>query len=383
MGTSSTATQRALQEPAGSISVSLLQCCFETASQAILVVSEDGLVRMVNRRTETVFGYDRSELIGQRLELLLPSRNRKAHGIHRAAYLAEAHTRPMAARLDLAGRRKDGSEFPVEIGFSSVQTDEGRLALGLVSDITDRKRAADELGRVNAELVQSNAELEQFAVAASHDLKEPLRMITSYLDLLSRRYGSQLDAEAREFIRYAVDGAARMRSLIDDLLGLASLGRMTLNPQRENAEVAVSAAVANLDTTIRESGARITCAPLPELLADMGLLAHVFQNLIGNAIKFRSADAPRIHITAEKTAAGYKFSVRDNGIGIETGQQSRVFGIFERLHCADDYPGNGIGLTIAQRIVERHGGRIWVESKTGEGSTFHFLIPDSIPALSD
>jgi light-regulated signal transduction histidine kinase (bacteriophytochrome) len=264
-----------------------------------------------------------------------------------------------------------------------VQTEQGRLALGLVSDITERKRAVNEIGRVNAELLQSNAELEQFAWVVSHDLKQPLRIIASYLELLSRRHGSDLDAEASEFIRFAIEGSTQMRSLIDDLLNFATLSRAALNLQRANAETAVQAAAASQEVAILESGTQIACAPLPELLADMKLLAQVFRNLIENAIKFRSTDPPMIRITAEKTAEACEFSVQDNGIGIEPEQHSRVFGIFERLHCADEFPGNGIGLTIAQRIVERHGCRIWVESKIGEGSTFHFLIPNSIPALLD
>lgn len=353
-----------------------LRSYLEAASQGILAVSSDGLIQMVNRRMEEMFGYDRSELIGQPLEILLPERFHGRHVGLRAGYFADPRVRPMGVGFDLAGRRKDGTEFPVEIGLSPVETGKGRLALGLISDITERKRAAGELLRVNEELRGSNAQLEQFAYVASHDLQEPLRMVSSYLELLERRYRGQLDSQAQEFIHYAVDGAARMRGLIQDLLSFSRAGTAALKLHALQLAAVLQDVLENLQVAIEQSQAEVTADPLPEIVADSGLLALVFQNLIGNAIKFQKDRTPRVHVSAQRAAAEWIFSVRDNGIGIAPQHATRVFRIFERLHGLDQYPGSGVGLAISQRIVERHGGKIWLESVLGEGTTFFFSIPD-------
>jgi light-regulated signal transduction histidine kinase (bacteriophytochrome) len=268
---------------------------------------------------------------------------------------------------------------------TAPQQQDGGVELSRVDPELSRINA--ELLRINAELSctnvdlrRSNAELAQFAWMASHDLKDPLRTIASWLDLLNRRCGDQLGDEAKEFVRCASAGAARMRSLIDDLLGFACLGTHTLSLQQVNAEKAVTAALANLHAAICDSRAEIDCAVMPDVLVDALLLTNVFQNLIGNAVKFRGAETPRIWIAVEESAAGWVFSVRDNGIGIPQEHQNRVLAAFERVHSADEYPGNGIGLATVQRIVERHGGRVWLESTFGKGSTFYFLIPSRTPS---
>jgi light-regulated signal transduction histidine kinase (bacteriophytochrome) len=320
-------------------------------------------------------------LIGQSLQMLLPERYHDSHQAHHQGYFKAPRVRPMGMGMDLVGRRKDGSELPLEIGLGHVQTEAGPVALGLVVDITERKRIESELARVNTELTRSNAELAQFAYVASHDLQEPLRMITGYLQLLNKRYGTQLNQEASEFIGYAVDGALRMKNLIQDLLRLSRAGSQNLNLRAVETATLFQAAQANLEVAIQESGAEITADSLPVLVADAGLLTQVFQNLIGNALKFRRPEvAPRIHVSAREAAVGepsrgWIFSVRDNGIGIQPQHYDRIFRIFERLHGADAYEGSGVGLAITQRIVERHSGRLWVESNPGEGSTFFFSIP--------
>lgn len=348
----------------------------EAVAEGILLVSEEGTIHLANQRMEEMFGYSREEMLGQQLGMLIPERYRARHAAHREGYFAAPSVRAMGAGRDLTGRRKDGSEFPVEIGLSFVETDEGKLALGLVSDITERKRVESEFARINSELVRSNTELGQFAYVASHDLQEPLRMVTGYLQLLERRYKGQIDGEGTEFIRYAVEGALRMKRLIEDLLALSRAGTQKASFRPVEARALFDAACANLSVAISESKAEVTCDPLPRITADTGLLTQVFQNLIGNAIKFQKKDShPRIHASAQMTKEGWVFSIRDNGIGIEKRHIGRIFGIFERLHSADQYEGSGVGLAITQRILERHGGRIWVESKMGEGSTFFFLIP--------
>jgi PAS domain S-box-containing protein len=352
-----------------------LRSYFEAASQAILAVSPDGRIRLVNRRTEEMFGYERSELLDQELELLLPDRYRTSHVGRRAEYFAEPRVRAMGAGMNLAGRRKDGTEFPVEIGLGHVKTGEGVMAIGLVSDITNRKKRADELAQANEALRRSNAELEQFAHVASHDLQEPLRMITSYLAILERRYGGQIDDDAREFIHYAVDGATRMKVLIQDLLRFSRAGMQALDLRAVPAESILESALANLQVAIENRRAEITWDPLPPVFADPVLLTQLFQNLIGNAIKFQKDTPPVIHISSEKRGEEWIFRIRDNGIGIDAQHASRIFLIFERLHGIEEYPGSGIGLAISKKIAERHGGRIWFESTPGAGSTFYFSIP--------
>lgn len=348
----------------------------EAVAEGIVVVSRDGKIQIANRRVQEMFGYTREELIGQGMDILVPRRYRRSHVEQRKEYFAEPRIRAMGAGRDLTGCRKDGTEFPVEIGLSYVQTEQGMLALGLITDITERKRIESEITRINAELVRSNTELGHFAYVASHDLQEPLRMITGYLQLLERRYRDKLDSEAVQFIHYAVEGAVRMKRLIEDLLALSRAGTQTANFRPVDSQTLFETARTNLGVAIEESRAAVTAGPLPMIVADPGLLTQVFQNLIGNAIKFRRKDRPaHVHVTAQSSKDGYVFSITDDGIGIESRHLERIFGIFERLHSADQYEGSGVGLAITRRILERHGGRIWVESKPGEGSTFFFQIP--------
>jgi len=254
---------------------------------------------------------------------------------------------------------------------------EGRIVgtFGVSRDITDRKRAEEELSKTAAELARSNAELEQFAYVASHDLQEPLRMMASYTQLLAKRYSRKLSQEADEFIAYIVDGATRMQNLIGALLAYSRVGTRGKSFEPTDCNVALERALANLQLAIEESGAAVTKDPLPTVNADPLQLCQLFQNLVSNAIKFRGTDRPRIHVSAERNMNEWKFSVRDNGIGIEPGYIGRIFVVFQRLHSRGEYPGTGIGLAICKKIAERHGGRIWVESKPGEGSTFYFTIP--------
>ena len=242
---------------------------------------------------------------------------------------------------------------------------------------TEEKLAAQarELARSNQELARSNQELEQFAYVASHDLQEPLRMVTSFTQRLGERYKGKLDADADTYISFAVDGAIRMRALINDLLAYSRVGTGGKEFEPTDCEMVIDGALANLQAAVEESGARVTRDPLPTVSADASQLGRVFQNLTSNAIKYRNESPPEVHIGAEKRDGEWLFSVRDNGIGIDPEQAERVFVIFQRLHSRDEYPGTGIGLAITRKIVERHGGRIWVESELGMGSTFYLTIP--------
>jgi light-regulated signal transduction histidine kinase (bacteriophytochrome) len=244
----------------------------------------------------------------------------------------------------------------------------------IVRDITERKHAERELHLVMDELKRSNEELQQFAYVASHDLQEPLRMIASYVQLLSRRYKGKLDADADEFINYAVDGALRMQRLINDLLAYSRVGTQGKAFEPTDCEQILTQALANLQLAIEDNHADITHTPLPTVMGDPVQLIGLFQNLIGNALKFHGSASPQIHIAAEQDNQRWLFSVRDNGIGIAAEHIDRIFIIFKRLHTSTEYPGTGIGLAICKKVVERHGGNIWVDSAVGQGSTFHFYL---------
>ncbi len=261
-----------------------------------------------------------------------------------------------------------------------------RRALEEAEEYSKRKKAEQKLKEYQnslekqvekrtAELAKSNAELEHFAHVASHDLREPLRMITSFLQLLERRYSDKLDQDAKEFIGFAVDGAKRLDDMIIDLLEYSKVTRKEIELNNVDSENVLKETLVNLKVQIDENNAVITYDPLIIVKGDEKLLIQLFQNLIGNAIKYRSKNNPQIHISTIKEDNHYKFSIKDNGIGIDTEHLDRIFTIFQRLHTKEKYEGTGIGLAIAQKIVYQHGGQIWAESELGKGSTFYFTIP--------
>lgn len=239
----------------------------------------------------------------------------------------------------------------------------------------EEKELRDENRRTHEELTRSNRDLEQFAYVASHDLQEPLRMVATYTQLLAERYKGKLDENADKYIHYAVDGALRMQTLVNDLLAFSRVGRRQEVPQDIDCNLVVRSVMANLQSAIQESGARITWQNLPVLLADRTELLQLFQNLVSNAVKFRGAEPPEIRISVKKKKEEWMFSVEDNGIGIAPQHVEDVFVIFKRLHTREQYPGSGIGLAICKKIVEHNQGRMWVESQAGQGSTFRFTWP--------
>jgi PAS domain S-box-containing protein len=346
----------------------------EWAPTGMILVARDGAINLLNSQAERLFGYRRDELIGRPIEVLLPHRYRADHPSQRQKYFSEPTARAMGSGRDLMGLRKNGTEFPVEVGLNPLPGKEGGLVLASIIDITERKRDSAELAARAAELARSNGELQQFAYVASHDLQEPLRMVASYLELLAKRYQGRLDERADKFIAYAVDGATRMQALIDDLLVYSRVSARGTPLVPTNCNEVFRQAVANLGPRIAESGAAVTSDDLPTVEADPVQLLQLFQNLVGNAVKFCEG-RPVVHVAAERRGGEWRFGVRDNGIGIAPEHSERIFQIFQRLHTRTAYSGTGIGLAVCKKVVERHGGRIAVAPAPGGGSEFSFTLP--------
>jgi PAS domain S-box-containing protein len=361
----------------------------EAAPDAMVVVNTSGEIVLLNVQAEKQFGYRRDALLGQKVTNIIPegfAERLIADGTRTAA---EAMAQHIGTGIELIGRRRDGSEFPIEIMLSPLETTEGILITAAIRDLTVRKAADKHLAQVvDAEkrlaqmvedLSRSNEELEQFAYVASHDLQEPLRIVAGYTQLLSKRYKGKLDSDADEFIAFAVDGANRMQQLIQDLLVYSRVGKRGLELLDISSDESLHQAVINLRGAIEESGAEVTHDPLPMVKADEIQLIQLFQNLVGNAIKYRRpGGVPTVHVSAARNGgAKWIFSVRDNGIGIDPQFFERIFGMFQRLHKREEFAGTGMGLAICKKIVERHGGSISVESQPGQGSTFRFTVAAS------
>jgi PAS domain S-box-containing protein len=348
----------------------------EAAPDAMVVVNQAGEIVLVNVQAENQFGYSRHQLVGQQVKDIIPegfAERLIADGTRSAA---EALAQQIGTGIELSGRRKDGSKFPIEIMLSPLESTEGILVTAAIRDVTERNRSEEHLVKTVGELKRSNEELQQFAYVSSHDLQEPLRMVASYTQLLAKRYKGRLDSDADEFIAFAVDGCNRMQGLIQDLLAYSRAGTNGKAFCEVSAEDALRGALTNLRITIEQSGAVVSHDSLPAIETDETQLTQVFQNLVGNAIKYRSAEVPRVRVSATKNGDNeWIFSVRDNGLGIAPQYFERIFVIFQRLHGRDEFEGTGIGLAICKKVLERLGGRIWVESQPGTGSTFYFALP--------
>jgi len=347
----------------------------EAAPDAMVVVNRRGEIVLLNVQAEKQFGYHRDELVGQKMKNIIPegfAERLIADGLRSPE---DALAQKIGTGIELSGRRKDGSDFPIELMLSPLESAEGILVTAAIRDITMRKTAENHLLQKVEELNRSNEELGQFAYIASHDLQEPLRMVASYTQLLSRRYAGKLDADADEFIAFAVDGASRMQRLIQDLLAFSRIGTKGADLVDYSSEEAMQQALINLRGVISDSGALVTHDPLPLVLADEMQLVQLFQNLVGNAIKYQSPGIPHVHVSAAMNSdKKWVFSVRDNGLGIDPQYFDRIFGMFQRLHKREEFAGTGIGLAICKKIVERHKGTISVESQVGQGSTFRFTM---------
>jgi PAS domain S-box-containing protein len=349
------------------------QQIFDNSPNALLIVNDKGEVKLANSMAISMFGYEDDELNSMPIEGLMPRSYRTHHPAQREAYMHEMNPRAMGAGRDLYGLRKNGLEFPVEIGLNPIESES--LVLATITDVTERKHYEEHLRQQKEELERSNEQLEQFAYVASHDLQEPLRMVSSYTQLLAKRYKSQLDQDANDYIEYAVDGAVRMQTLIQDLLKFSRLNTHVQEFISVDTNDLYDYAIDNLAVAIDETGTVVTKDQLPFVQGDAGQLRQLFQNLIGNAVKYHDPEKMnQIHVSAEQLDGQWQFCIEDNGIGIEPKYYERIFVIFKRLHGKSEYKGTGIGLAICKKIIEKHHGKIWVESEFGQGTRFYFTL---------
>lgn len=348
----------------------------EASPVGMIMSDSSGTILLANNEAERMFGYEGGGLLNQKIEVLIPEQARLDHRIFREKFFTSPRPRQMGYGKDLFGLRKDGSRFPVEIGLSPVSTDEGLLTLSTVLDITARKQAGDELKRSNEALARSNVELQSFAYIASHDLQTPLRSISGFVQLLRSKYEGQLDEQADDWIRRTVQSTEQLQTFIRDLFEYSRLDSQARPFEEVSSNKVFNSAILLLDASIRDSQAQVTCDELPTVMGDRTQLVQLMQNLIGNAIKYQNDSPPHIHVSARSEGNEWVFSVQDNGIGIDPKHHERIFEMFKRLHSQQKYPGIGLGLAICRRIVQRHGGRIWVESASGNGSIFYFTMPE-------
>lgn len=354
----------------------------ELAPDAMVIADEQGIITMVNVQTSKLFGYERGELIGVPVEKLIPDRFRPGHPAHRKKYHDAPHARPMGSGMELFGLTKTGQEIPVEVSLNTLTTDEGRFVLAAIRDVTLQKQAAEQIKQSNATLKEqaealekSNMELQHFAYVVSHDLQTPLRSISGFVQLLQQTYEGKLDEQADGWIRRTVQNTQRMQTLIHDVLAYSRIEARS-NPFTSVALNDVVNEVRDvLSDSIREAGAVIEVDELPAVMGDRPQLIQLMQNLVGNGLKYRRDEAVRVKISVRAEKDHWVISVRDNGIGIAPEHFQRIFDVFQRLHTQKTYPGTGIGLAICRRVVNRHGGNIWVESEPGKGSCFFFTIP--------
>jgi PAS domain S-box-containing protein len=345
----------------------------ESSDDAIVTKTLDGVITSWNQAAERLFGFSAQEAIGKSIDIIVPDELRDDVRM----ILDRIGRNEKVDHHDTIRISKDGRRIDVSLSVSPVKSATGHIvgAAKVARDITVKKRDQQALTMRSEELQRSNADLEQFAYVASHDLQEPLRMVSTYTQLLSEHYSGTLDEKARKYMNYSLDGSRRMLQLIKDLLAYSRVGTegKTLGPI--SSKIVVKNVLDGLKIAIEESHAKIVCGNLPPVHADKVQLAQVFQNLVGNALKFRGERLPHIRIGAEQNNGRWTFRVEDNGIGIAKQYSEVVFQMFQRLHERDRYDGSGIGLAITKKIVERHGGRIWFQSEPGKGCTFYFTMP--------
>ncbi len=354
---------------------SMFEGLFEFAPDAIIVVNHEGRIVQANKQVERLFGYAREELLEAEHDILLPERFREKHREHRRGFMADPHVRPMGTGLELFGRKKDGTEFPVDISLGPLQMTNDIVVLAVIRDVTERKNAENILLETKAELERSNKALEQFAYAVAHDLRAPLRSIDGFIRILSEDYSEKLDELGRNYMGRVQHGAARMIELINALL---SVSRFTLGPlSRSKVSLSTLAKIAAAEFAKSQLERRVEFMIAEDVYAegDPVLLKIVIENLVSNAWKFSSKrPVARIEFGVTQSNGKAVYYVKDNGAGFNMEYADRLFAPFQRLHSENEFPGLGIGLSTVQRIIDHHGGRIWAEAEEDKGATFYFTL---------
>jgi PAS domain S-box-containing protein len=372
-------------EPAARLNETTYRELLDLAPDGIVVIDASGQMLLANVQAHRLFGYPAGTLVGQSVDVLLPEAMRGAHAGHRAGYMASPRPRPMGAGLDLIGLRRDGSEFAVEISLSPIQTGTSPLVMAAIRDISDRKRAETQIKGLNenlarrlAELDAANRELEAFSYSVSHDLRAPLRALDGFSQALVEDFGDSLAPEAHDHLRRIRAAAVRMGRLIDDLLALAGVTRREMHRETVDLTALARTVAEQLRRAESERGVDFVIAEGLRASGDSHLLQVVLQNLLGNAWKFTGQQGyARIEFGATTEGGECVYHVRDNGVGFDMAYADKLFGAFQRLHAAQDFAGTGIGLATVQRVILRHGGRVWAYAEPGKGATFHFTLGEA------
>jgi PAS domain S-box-containing protein len=342
----------------------------ESLVGGVVIINNTGIILLINENSARIFGYSRKEIIGKSISLLLPERFRGVHSAHIASFFAEPKIRPMGIGMDLSGRRSDGTEFPVEIGLSFIDTISGRFAMAFVNDITLRK-SAEQIIR------DRNKELEAFVYSVSHDLRNPLRTISGFNEILLEDYSEKLDFTGRDYLSRIYRSTKKMDRLIDDLLSLSRISRQEIIKTEVDLSTIATSIISELHQTQPEREVEISIGPEIKAYADSRLMEVALTNLLGNAWKFTGrTDHPKIEFGSNEQDSEIIYYVKDNGAGFNSKQGEKLFRPFQRLHTEAQFKGTGIGLAIVERVITRHGGRIWAESEEDNGASFFFTLPN-------
>ena len=348
----------------------------DTAVDAIIVIDERGAIQRFNPGAERRFGYSEAEVAGKNVSLLMPSPYRAEHDGYLARYLATGEKRIIGIGREVVAQRKDGTEFPADLAVAEMWLGESRMFTGIIRDITEAKRAAEQKVHLMTSLEATNKELESFSYSVSHDLRTPLRAIDGFSRILGEDYAEKLDDEGKRLLNVIRDSSQQMGQLIDDLLAFSRLGRQTIAASRVEMTALASEVFKQLEQARTHPRLKVTLDPLPVAWCDPTLIRQAWANLLSNAIKFSGKrDEPLVEVRGYENGSHNVYCVKDNGAGFDMQYYDKLFGVFQRLHSADEFPGTGVGLAIVQRVVARHGGRVWAEGKVDEGATFYFTLP--------